>query len=293
MESDSYLSAIALAFSLACSALVAVGQACVGSTQRAGADLFRAQGTLEDTKSPKDQLSSLRLMASVFFSGSMVSTVALVVAWAGVNWAVIALSSLVTLVFIGVIHGTARVLASRLSDTTALRIVSAVDALTWALRPVLAAQAVLMRRALTPHADPGAQGQPPEELTPSLQAGGGRLDEHEVRMIRGVVRLDVTVAREIMVPRVDMVVVEAETPISTVAQRMIESGHSRIPVYKDDLDHIEGIAYARDVLDQLIKGEDASALAVDKVVRPLCSSQSPRHWRSCSTTSSSGGCIWP
>ena len=87
-------------------------------------------------------------------------------------------------------------------------------------------------------------------------------------MIRAVVRLDETVAREVMVPRVDIVAVDIEAPISTLAERMVESGHSRVPVYRGDLDHIAGIAYARDVLNRTTEGCDPSSTAVSEMLRP-------------------------
>ena len=81
-----------------------------------------------------------------------------------------------------------------------------------------------------------------------IDTDGEPLDEHEVKMIRAVVKLDQTTAREIMVPRVDMVAIESESSIPDVIELMVTGGHSRIPIYNSDLDHIEGIVHARDVL---------------------------------------------
>ncbi len=86
------------------------------------------------------------------------------------------------------------------------------------------------------------------DLNLTVDNEGEPLEEFEVRMIRGVVELDSTIAREIMVPRVDVEAVEITTPFSGVVDRLVESGHSRLPVYRDDLDHIEGLVYARDLL---------------------------------------------
>jgi CBS domain containing-hemolysin-like protein len=87
-------------------------------------------------------------------------------------------------------------------------------------------------------------------------------------MIKAVVQLDTTVAREIMVPRVDVVAAEADTPLNLLAEQMLEGGHSRIPVFTTDLDHIDGIAHARDILQYLSDSEALSELTALQVARP-------------------------
>ena len=88
----------------------------------------------------------------------------------------------------------------------------------------------------------------PDGIAMHLDDEGEPLEEHEVRMIRGVFQLDKTVAREIMIPRVDMNCAEVSTSLDQVANIMLSSGHSKIPVYKDELDRIEGIAHSMDIL---------------------------------------------
>ena len=72
-----------------------------------------------------------------------------------------------------------------------------------------------------------------------------------------------------MVPRVDMVAVEKDTNLGQVTEEMLHSGHSRIPVYRDNLDRIEGIVYARDVLRHMVEGDDTSSKLVESVIRPV------------------------
>jgi CBS domain containing-hemolysin-like protein len=89
-----------------------------------------------------------------------------------------------------------------------------------------------------------------EDIHSIIDAGeeGGilNLDEHE--MIHGVLGLKGRIAREIMVPRTEMVCVNSHVTIEEVIHRIIEEGHSRIPVFEEDLDHIVGIIYAKDLL---------------------------------------------
>ena len=105
------------------------------------------------------------------------------------------------------------------------------------------------------------------DLNMAVDNEGEPLEEFEVRMIRGVVELDSTIAREIMVPRVDVEAVEVATPISDVVDRMIESGHSRLPVYREALDHIEGLVYARDLLKILNDPSDDSTILTEEMLR--------------------------
>jgi len=81
-----------------------------------------------------------------------------------------------------------------------------------------------------------------------LEAAGVATDAEELRMIRGVLDLDTTRVREIMQPRVDMVVAEAEATRRQAADLMINEGYSKIPVFRGRIDDIIGIVYARDLL---------------------------------------------
>ena len=102
-----------------------------------------------------------------------------------------------------------------------------------------------------------------------LDDEGEPLEEHEVRMIRGVFQLDKTIAREIMVPRVDMTCAEVSTSLDEVANIMLSSGHSKLPVYKDELDHIEGIAHSMDILRFMSDPSNLQASDLTRFLRPV------------------------
>ena len=67
-------------------------------------------------------------------------------------------------------------------------------------------------------------------------------------MIRSILKLDETTAREIMIPRMDILAAEATSPLSVVAELMWDSGHSRIPIYEETIDNIVGVVHSRDLL---------------------------------------------
>jgi len=70
----------------------------------------------------------------------------------------------------------------------------------------------------------------------------------EIELIDNIIDFRDTIVREIMVPRLDIVAVEADAPLQKALDTIIEHGHSRIPVFEDNIDQIVGILYAKDLL---------------------------------------------
>jgi CBS domain containing-hemolysin-like protein len=88
------------------------------------------------------------------------------------------------------------------------------------------------------------------------------LEEDEKEMIHGVVELGETEVREIMIPRVEMVGIEVGTSMVELTDLIKQTGHSRFPLYKDSLDDIKGILYAKDLLVQLLDGGDIDLVKI-------------------------------
>jgi magnesium and cobalt exporter, CNNM family len=80
----------------------------------------------------------------------------------------------------------------------------------------------------------------------------------ERELLHGAFSLGQTEVREVMVPRVDMIGLDLEMPWSEVLDRVRSSEHARLPVYRDTLDHVVGILYAKDLLPAVIGGEPPS-----------------------------------
>ena len=76
----------------------------------------------------------------------------------------------------------------------------------------------------------------------------GAIDAEEFNMMRGVLSLDTRLVREIMVPRVDTDMLDAEDPIEKNMDLMLTLLRSRIPLYEEDKDNIIGIVHLKDVL---------------------------------------------
>ena len=113
----------------------------------------------------------------------------------------------------------------------------------------------------------GTNGKTADAAGPVIsQEEEASLDARERLMIRSILRLDEATVREIMVPRVDIIAVDSNATITEVTSRMLEWGHSRIPVYTGTVDEIIGIAYARDLLPFLLPREDYPPLK--ELIRP-------------------------
>ena len=79
------------------------------------------------------------------------------------------------------------------------------------------------------------------------------LEQDERQMIRSIVHFSNTMIREIMIPRVEIDALEVETPLDEAARLIQESGHSRLPIYDDEIDRIVGVLYAKDLLQAYVE----------------------------------------
>ncbi len=94
----------------------------------------------------------------------------------------------------------------------------------------------------------------------------GVIEEIEKEMIHSIFEFDDTVVREVMIPRIDMVSIQINSPIEEAVDLIIQKGHSRIPVYSETIDDIVGVLYAKDLLKFL--KEDFENACIDKLMRP-------------------------
>ncbi len=107
-----------------------------------------------------------------------------------------------------------------------------------------------------------------EELQELIDASEqqGIIDEGEGEMLQSILELDETILREIMIPRTAMVCVDSEAPFGNILKAILSSGHSRIPVYKNNIDNIIGLVYAKDLLRYW--GRPIDAITLDEIMRP-------------------------
>lgn len=109
-----------------------------------------------------------------------------------------------------------------------------------------------------------------EDLADSLDEAEreGVLDEEEREMIHNIVALGQTPASHAMIPRTDMICCELKDGLDEALRLAVEHGHSRVPVFEGDRDHIIGIFYTRDLVPTWSKSEDRSELELRSIIRP-------------------------
>ena len=153
-------------------------------------------------------------------------------------------------------------LALRFNERFALVLARPVQVLTFVLRPVVGGLTVFAR-LLVSVATRGRGVRGPfvteEELKMLVYVGEqeGVVEQEEADMIQGILEMTDKQVREVMVPRVDVIAVEATRSAGDVIKLIIEYGYSRIPVYEENIDNIVGIVYAKDLLRHGTRSDDA------------------------------------
>ena len=106
-----------------------------------------------------------------------------------------------------------------------------------------------------------------EELHHSLDVALTNEDTspEERKILRGVVNFGAITVRQIMKPRIDIVAFSTSTKFSTLLPLIVKWGYSRVPVYTQNTDKIEGILYVKDLLPYLEQGDD---FEWQKLIRP-------------------------
>ncbi|RMF31037.1 MAG: gliding motility-associated protein GldE [Bacteroidetes bacterium] len=106
------------------------------------------------------------------------------------------------------------------------------------------------------HNEPGPSKEDIDEAIELAVSGEEKAARHEIDILKSIVKFGDLTVKQIMRNRVDVVAVDVETPFPELLDVIRESGYSRIPVYKDDFDHVVGILYAKDLLGHLEEKED-------------------------------------
>jgi len=104
-----------------------------------------------------------------------------------------------------------------------------------------------------------------EELADALENGGSeaaaRLPRARREMIERVIAFDEKRVEDVMAPRADIVAVDIDTPLDELIRAFAEAGHSRMPIYRRDLDDPQGMAHLKDVIELIAEPEKAKAIS--------------------------------
>jgi CBS domain containing-hemolysin-like protein len=118
------------------------------------------------------------------------------------------------------------------------------------------------------------RGEP--ERAPSLRAALADLlanhsatqpiDPHERTLLVNILKLHEQTAGDVMVPRVDIVALEVETPFAEAAKQIVEWGHTRLPIYRETLDEVLGMIHIKDLLPYAVDGR---VVTLSEITRKL------------------------
>lgn len=96
----------------------------------------------------------------------------------------------------------------------------------------------------------------------------GDLEQDERKMVYSIFQLSDTLCREIMVPRIELFSLEESMNLVAAAKLATESGHSRVPVYRDHIDNITGILYVKDLLKVVLDNGEETYPLIRELLRP-------------------------
>jgi len=223
-----------------------------------------ARGYLEAFQQPERLLSTAMMGVTIAHVSASALTTALLLPWLdrkAALWATVILTPLM-LVFGEILPKT---LTQQRATAVALRIFDPLRAAAWLLAPVvwtanIMVGAMLRGLGYRERRDPFVSRDDLRLLFQVEPQGTTDVKEEEREMIEGIFDLGETNVREIMVPLVDVVAVPEEATVEEAVARIRESGHSRLPVYRERIDHVIGIVTALDVFQRGATEESVNAL---------------------------------
>ncbi|MGQ0569893.1 MAG: hemolysin family protein [Armatimonadota bacterium] len=199
-----------------------------------------------------------RLLSTVLISNNIVNTAIVVVATTtlvavlGAERGPLAAFAFATFLLI-VVEIVSKSVAARHADRLSLAAARPVSWLSVLLTPIiriLSFITTLLSRPFGGRVQSDAPMVTSEEIQMLVRVGEeqGVLEQDEREMIHSIIAFGDTVVREVMVPRVDMVSVEADAPVEELLEIVRTRGHSRVPVYDDNFDNIIGQVHVKDLL---------------------------------------------
>lgn len=223
-----------------------------------------ARGYMEAFQQPERLLSTAMMGVTIAHVSASALTTALLLPWfdrKAALWATIILTPIM-LVFGEILPKT---LTQQRATAVALRTFDPLRAAAWLLAPMVwIANALVgaMLRSLghRERRDPFVSRDDLRLLFQVEPQGTTDVKDEEREMIEGIFDLGETTVREIMVPLVDVVAVPEEATVEEAVARIRESGHSRLPVYRERIDHVIGIVTALDLLQRGATEESVKAL---------------------------------
>ncbi|MHB1846307.1 MAG: hemolysin family protein [Deltaproteobacteria bacterium] len=175
------------------------------------------------------------------------------------------------ILFIGEV--TPKTLAKRHAERAALGLLPLITLVYWILFPVaypLFAGTVAVNRLLVRGKASPSPSITSEEIEYLIDLGTreGVLDKVKEELLNSVLEFADILVKEIMVPRTQMLALDRESTPDELLDAVIQSQHSRIPVYQASVDNVVGILYVKSIIQDLRKGLDRSLFRLEKYLGP-------------------------
>ncbi len=245
---------LAALYASANAALTALTEARLGAVSEGTGALAREALR---TRQFRDGIRARLLVGRVLSLSTAAASIAVLFVRDGSFWMALAGSTLAALVY-GLIAQIGTAIMAARGPLGQLRLLRAVRVLELLMAPIAAPLEIVGRLAAklvpSPAEDADIQTRAIEHMIEKGEEEGALPEEHAA-MLRSVLEFEDTIAREVMVPRTQMVSFEMTTPLEQVIERIEETGHSRYPVYRENVDQVEGLLYAKDLFRVLRDGK--------------------------------------
>ncbi len=291
MTGTEWLDAALFLFSLFIATMVAIAEAAITAASRsrleemadrhdiAARHALRLKDGDEDRQATVQIASALLLVvASMLIAPYLLQWAIDVATWSQQPWlngvftvlAVLFVGALIASVFLlwTVLFG--RAIGARYAEALVLRVAGGFLSLHRVLRPLQRLNTAVAQGFLGPfkaNAAFHASVTTEENLMDILEDGAktGLLDRTEHELIESIFQFTETTAREIMIPRTDVVAVEIGMPADSILETFLEEGFTRMPVYRESMDNVLGVVYAKDVIS-LVQHRDL--IILQDIIRP-------------------------
>lgn len=152
-------------------------------------------------------------------------------------------------------------IALEYTEKTALWVAKPMQVLTFIFNPFIwllnGFGNLVLKMLNIPHSHKGSLVHSTEELDMLVNASydGGVLNETEKDMLHNVFKFSDLTAKQVMIPRTDMVCIPIDMPLEELYKVAAENQYTRYPVYEEDIDHITGLVHVKDLYSLAIKDE--------------------------------------
>ncbi len=163
-------------------------------------------------------------------------------------------------------------IALEYTEKTALWVAKPMQVLTFIFNPFIwllnGFGNLVLKMLNIPHSHKGSLVHSTEELDMLVNASydGGVLNETEKDMLHNVFKFSDLTAKQVMIPRTDMICIPNDMPLEELYKLTVENQYTRYPVYEDDIDHITGLIHVKDLYSLSIKDETCP---IEKIQRDI------------------------